>query len=249
MDECMAKDKVFLVTGASRGIGRATALQLLEGKARVVIVARDEKKLASLAEPYGDSALIFPYDLIQTERIEEIFSYIKAQGLKLNGMFHAAGVSHPNPIRFTGVSEMRETFDINYFSTVQLIRFFMMKKYSEEGASAVVMTSPSARLCEAGMGQYAASKAAVEAFVKVAAKEGFKRHIRINAISPGYVDTDMVRDAETGYDAISKYVEKYQPFGFVPEEQIACLAEFLLSDQAEYITGAVMDISGGLKCV
>lgn len=245
----MAEDKVVLVTGASRGIGKATALQLLEGRTRVVLVARDEKKLTSLAEPYGDRALIFPYDLMQADRIEDIFRYVIAQGFKLNGIFHAAGVSHPNPIRFTGVSEMRETFDINYFSTVQIIRFFMMKKYSEEGASAVVMSSPSARLCEAGMGQYAASKAAVEAFVKVAAKEGIKRHIRVNAISPGYVDTDMVRDAETGYDAISKYVEEHQPFGFIPEEQIAYLAEFLLSEQAECITGAVMDISGGLECV
>ncbi len=237
--------KKVLITGASRGIGRGIAEYLLAQGAEVALVARNEEKLIELEKQYPGRAHIYPYDLTDLENIEDIFRYCSETIGKLDGMFHAAGISESQPIRFTDVEDIKKTMDINYGSTVQLIRFFMMKKYSANESSIVVMSSPASWGCAVGMGQYSASKAAVSAFVKVAAKEGKTRRIRVNAIAPNYLDTDMVRAAKEGFEYIQEHVKNEQPFGFIPVEQIAYLAEFLISEKSEYITGAIVPVSGG----
>lgn len=238
------RGKNILITGASRGIGRGVAEYFLQKGANVVLVARDKEKLRELQQEYPDTAYPYPFDLENTEEIESIFVFCKEKGLKLHGMLHAAGISIDCPARSLDLSEAGRVFGINYFAYVALTKYFLSKKYSENDACILVMSSMASFQCEKAMSQYAASKSAINAHTKVVAREGGKRRIRANAIAPAFVDTDMTQDE---YDILENFEQnlKKQTFGMIPVSQIAYLAEFLMSDRAAYITGAVIPVTGG----
>lgn len=241
------RGKNILVTGASQGIGRGVAEYLLQQGANVVLVARNEEKLRELEQKYPDKAYAYPFDLEKTDDIEKNFLFCKQKGIKLHGMLHAAGIGALCPINLLEMEEMERMFRVNYFSYVALTKYFLSRKYSENGASIVVMSSVSSFECAKAMSQYAASKSAVNAYTKVAAKEGEKRGIRVNAIAPAFVDTDMTREARNVLDDFDQNIKDRQPFGIIPVSQIAYLAEFLLSDRAAFITGDIIPICGGLS--
>ena len=237
--------KKILITGASRGIGRGTAEYLLAQGAEVVLVARNKEKLVEIETQYPARVYSYPYDLSDLEHIEEIFKFCADKVGKLDGMFHAAGLSNNATVKTLELVEMKNMFDVNYFSSAQLGKFFMNQKYSQKGSGIVYMSSLASFLCEKGMSQYCASKAAVNALVSVMSKEGFKRRIRVNAIAPAYVDTEMAWGAKEEHEDFDGYLNQIQPYGMIPVCQIAYLTEYLLSDRASFITGAIIPVSGG----
>lgn len=243
------RGKNILVTGASQGIGRGVAEYLLQQGASVILVARNEEKLSELEQKYPDRAYAYPFDLEKTDDIEKIFLFCKQKGIKLHGMLHAAGISIDCPIKILELEEIERVFRVNYFSYVALTKYFLNRKYSENGASVVGMSSMASFECAKAMSQYAASKNALNAYTKVLAREGEKRRIRVNAIAPAFVDTDMtrqLRDVREDFDEdFDETLKKRQPFGIIPVSQIGYLTEFLLSDRAAYITGAIIPIHGG----
>lgn len=236
------KNGNYLVTGASRGSGRCIAERMLAAGANVVLVARTEELLQKLKGVYPERAHIFPYDLRDTENIETIFKYCKENGLKLNGLIHAAGITVIQPVKGIEIEVMDEVMRINYFSFAQMAKYFALKKYSEDGASVVAMSSIAAEVCEKGNCLYSASKAAINTLVRTMSREMIKRRIRVNAIAPAIVDTDMTKNAEMFTEHLEGLV-KQQEYGLIPVEQIAYLAEFLLSDKASFITGTIIPIS------
>lgn len=241
------RGKNILVTGASQGIGRGVAEYLLQQGANVILVARNENKLRELQQKYQDRAYVFPFDLEKTDDIEQIFIFCRQKRIKLHGMLHAAGIGALCPINLVETEEMERMFRVNYFAYAALTKYFLSRKYSENDSSIVVMSSVSSFECAKAMSQYAASKNAVNAYTKVAAKEGEKRGIRVNAIAPAFVDTDMTREARKVLDDFDQNIKERQPFGIIPVSQIAYLVEFLLSDRAAFITGDVIPICGGLS--
>lgn len=236
--------KNILVTGASQGIGRGVAEYLLQQGVSVILVARNKNRLEELQSKYPNTAYSYPFDLEKTDEIEKIFLYCKEKGLKLHGMIHAAGISIDCPIKSIDLAEIDRIFKINYYAYVMLTKYFMQKKYSMNGACTIAMSSMASSLCEKAMSQYVASKNAINAFTKVLAREGEKRKIRANAIAPAFVDTDMAQGAVDVLENYDELIAK-QVFGMIPVSQIAFLVEFLLSDRASYITGAVIPVSGG----
>jgi NAD(P)-dependent dehydrogenase (short-subunit alcohol dehydrogenase family) len=239
------KGKNVLVTGASRGIGRGVAEYLLKQGANVILVARNEEKLCEVASRYPDTAYVYPCDLQKTEEIENIYKFCKEKGLKLHGLLHAAGMAVDCPIKSLDMSEAERIFKINYFAYVALTKYFIKRNYSEDGASAIVMSSMSAFLCDKAMSQYAASKNALNAYTEVLAREGEKRKIRANAIAPATVATEMLEIPRGIIEDFDQIVKSKQSYGVIPAEQIAYLVEFLLSDRSAYITGAVIPVSAG----
>lgn len=239
--------KNILVTGASQGIGNGVAEYLLKKGANVILVARSEDKLVELAEKYPDKAFPYPYDLSDLEHIENIFLFCREKGMKLDGMFHAAGVSVGCPIKTLDVTEMQELYNVNFFSYAMLCKYFAIKKYSSNGAGIVTMSSVASIHCAKSMAQYASSKAAVNAFTKTMSKEMIKRKIRVNAVAPAFVDTEMAWGERKNRDNFDEYLKENQPYGVIPVEQIAYLVEFLLSEKSAYITGAIIPISAGME--
>lgn len=138
---------------------------------------------------------------------------------------------------------MQATFRLNYEAFVELVKYFSERRYSTKGSSIVAISSLASVTCRATALNYSSSKAAVNAAVKVMAKELGRRSIRVNSILPGYVITPM-----TAGDRLTNDVKNTQPFGFIEPEYIAYMVEFLLSDKAKFITGANIPISGGMSC-
>lgn len=238
------KDGNYLVTGASRGIGRCIAEHLLAFGANVVLVARTENLLQELRERYPKQAYIFPYDFRNTEEIEDIYIYCRENGLKLNGLVHAAGITAIQPVKGIEEETLDEIMRINFFSFAQLAKYFSLKKYSENGAGIVAISSIAPQVCTKGNSLYSASKAAINTLVKTMSREMVKRKIRTNAIAPAMVDTEMTKNAGLFIEDMEGLVQ-WQEYGLIPVEQVAYLAEFLLSDKAAYITGTIIPITAG----
>lgn len=234
--------KNILITGASSGIGRQTAHYLSELGYDVILVARNKEKLEQLAQELPNKSYIFPFDLTQLERIEEIFVFCREQELKLDGMVHCAGIGGNVPVRANEIEIMKNIMAVNYFSFVELGKYFSNRKYSNNGSSIVVISSLSSQTCYKGTGNYAASKNAVNTMVTVMAKEFTRREIRVNSIMPAYVKTPMTAHTDDFND-----IENQQPYGFIEPEYIAYMIEYLLSDKAKYITGAHIPISAGME--
>lgn len=234
-----------LVTGASSGIGKAVAKYLSQNGYFVVLVARDEEKLNNVMKELPGQALVCPCDLTRLETIGTIFEKCKENEILLNGMVCAAGMSCVMPTKSCDISYMEEVLRLNLESFIMLSKWFSMRKYSNDNASIVAISSLASESCEKGQGVYSASKAGLEAYVKTLSKEVIRRKIRVNAIAPAFVDTPMMH----GETAIIKYdiakVEEYQHLGVIDPEYIACLAEFLLSDKAKCITGITIPVNGG----
>lgn len=234
--------KNILITGASQGIGAQTAEYLSAQGATVILVARSEDKLEKIKAGLPERSYIYPCDLNDLEQIKGIFDFCAGSGLKLHGMVHCAGVNRDIPIRNNNIEMMLETITVNYMSFTELSKYFIKKKYSEEDSSIVAISSHATNIIASGMSTYTSSKAALEATVKVLAKEVLKRRIRVNAIAPACVDTEMVANAPF---IDNEGITVSQPLGLIEPVHISYLVDFLLSDKARYITGAVIPVSAG----
>lgn len=236
------KGKNILITGASQGIGARTAEYLSARGATVVLVARNEEKLDKIQEGLRTKSYLFPCDLQALDNISNIFDYCAVQGLRLHGMVHCAGVNHDIAIQHNDIELMQETLTVNYMAFVELGKYFMKKKHSVDGASIVAISSSAASFFSPGMCTYSSSKAALEATVKVMAREVLRRKIRVNAIAPACVDTEMIKNAPfINADEIAQS----QPLGMIDPLYISYLIEYLLSEKARYITGATIPVFAG----
>ena len=231
----------ILITGASSGIGRETAKHLDKCGYSLVLVARTNEKLKTLEVELENPSLICATDLCELAKIEEIFHKCAEKKIQLAGLVHCAGVGNNTPVRSNEIEEMENTMTTNYYSFMELVKYFGMRKYSLEGASIVAVSSISPLTCYSGSCNYAASKSAINTAVKVMAKEYLRRKIRVNAVLPGYVNTPLGPDED---DPV--YIEQ-QPLGIIKAPYVAYLIEFLLSDKSRYMTGTLIPISGGMS--
>ena len=142
--------------------------------------------------------------------------------------------------------DIQAQMEINAYSFAELGRYFSSKRFSNDGGAVVAVSSMASQSCAIGHCGYAASKAALNAMVKVMAKEFVRRKIRVNAIMPTYVDTPLLQgDLEDTFDLKAK-IEKTQALGIIEPKSIAYLVEFLISEKAKYITGALVPVTAGL---
>ena len=235
--------KTILVTGASSGIGKETAVYLASQGAGVVLAARDKERLQQVAGQAGKKAYVYPCDLQKPEDIKGLFQYIREQDLMLDGMVHSAGIARPVPVRTENMANAEETMRINCLSFLELGKQFFNRKHSRNGSSIVAVSSMAAVRPVMGQASYASSKAALNSIVEVMSMEFLKRKIRVNAIMPSYVATPMV-ESDAGY-GMNNGVDN-MPLGVIDPLQIAYLAEFLLSDRSLHITGAAIPVTSGV---
>lgn len=233
-----------LVAGASRGIGRAVALYLLEKGYHIVAVARTEKGLQELVAGREKSAKYIVCDLSDLSNIAVIFEKLKEWGIILSGAVYCVGVCTSEPIRIIDVDNMQHDMVTNVLSFVEMGKYFSKKKYMSDGAGVVAISSMSAWDNTKGMCTYSMSKAALNTAVQTMAKEYIKRKIRVNAVLPAYVNTSMTIRPDHSDDQIALMQEK-QPLGIIEPEYIANLVEFLLSEKAKYMTGCLIPVTGG----
>ena len=238
------KERNILIFGASSGIGRATAEYMAERGDHVFLAARREERMLELKNRYPGVQGIWSVDLRDSGNVGKIFSDLRQEGIKLDGLVHCAGIAYTSPIRSFEEERFQEMCDINLKALLAALKFFASKQYSNEGGAVTVVSSVRAVKPEKGNCEYAATKGAVNALILSAAKELLKRKIRINAVSPGVVRTEIYEREKALFD-FDAYIREYQPLGLIEPEEVAAVVGFLHSEAARLITGQNISIDAG----
>ncbi|MBR4159108.1 MAG: SDR family oxidoreductase [Spirochaetia bacterium] len=228
-----SKEQVFIVTGASSGIGKTVALLLNELGATVVAIARREDKLEIMKSEskYPGNINIEIKDL--TENIETLPQYLKMlkdKYGKFAGMAYCAGVTQIKPIQSVEFTEIKKVFDINYFAPIFMVKGLVDRRCNiGKGTSIVAIASAGAIGCDPGMTCYSGSKGALISSLKSISREVARQGIRINTVSPTLINTDMAGEIER------QYAEGKYPLGIGEPYDVANLIVYLLSDKAKWI--------------
>jgi|LSQX01.1.fsa_nt_gb NAD(P)-dependent dehydrogenase (short-subunit alcohol dehydrogenase family) len=239
--------KHILITGASSGIGKATAIHLSKLGARLTLIARDEKKLKdTLKLLEGQGHVFYSFDLKEIELIENIINKVVDKGGSLDGLVHCAGIGTMRPLRMTKYEFLHEMMLINYYSFVELIRCVSKKNNYREGASFVGMSSIASLHGDKSKTGYCSSKAAMDAAMRCMAKELANKNIRVNTVVAGLIKTEMYNELvdNTGEEAVEKNMQG-QYLGMGETIDIANAMAYLLSDASKFITGTGLVVDGG----
>ncbi|MCI9364945.1 MAG: SDR family oxidoreductase [Oscillospiraceae bacterium] len=241
-------EKRILVTGASSGIGRAVCIYLSGLGASVILTARDETRLQeTLKQMEGCAHNIYSFDLFQVNKIEDfVKSIIKDIG-PLDGFVHCAGIAPMRGLSMTKPNYLQDTMLINFYSFVEFIRCISMRSCYREKASLIGLSSTAA--IKGGKSQiaYAASKASIDAAMRVMAKELAPKSIRVNTIRPSLVKTEMY-DAFAALSVSDDWETKISPdqyLGIIEPQDIAVAAAYLLSNASRFVTGTSLLVDGG----
>lgn len=234
--------KTVLVTGASSGIGQATAIECSKMGARVIITGRNTQRLQQAFEQLeGEGHIQIIADLNIEEDIERLVSECPV----LDGLVNNAGRGKSKPVNFIKNDDLQEVFLTNFFGVALLTKMLLKKKKIAKGGSIVFTSSISAYMTAAGLSIYASSKAAVTAYMRTCAIELGTKDIRSNAILPGMVETKLINSG-TYTDEDKKNDLALYPLGrYGRPEDIARAMVFLLSDASGWMTGAELVVDGG----
>jgi 3-oxoacyl-[acyl-carrier protein] reductase len=241
------KDKVVLITGAARGIGKAIAERFARAHAKVLILDLNREAIEGAVEELrstGSQAFGYVANVTDAKAIEELFANLVKEHGKIDVLINNAGVTRDNLMVRMKEEDWDLVLDINLkgaFICTQKVFKHMMKA---RVGSIINISSVIGLMGNAGQANYAASKGGMIAFTKSCAKEFAGRNIRVNAVAPGFIETEMTA---TLSDEIRAEYAKVIPLNKMGSPQdVAKLCMFLASDESEYITGQTIAVDGGL---
>lgn len=234
--------KRVLITGASSGIGRATAIDCSKAGAKVILLGRKIDRLnETLSQCDGEGHSLIQCDLADLDSLSEKLNKIP----ELDGVVHNAGVNTKYLVKNLSKEKIDGIFHTNYYAPVLMTQMFLKKKILKKNASLVFISSISASLGAISNSVYASSKGAMNSFVRSLALEIAARGMRANVIQPGMIETPIL----SAY-AMSEELEAFKnssPLGHPGEPiDIANGCVYLLSDASKFVTGSIVTIDGGL---
>lgn len=239
--------KTIMITGASSGIGRQTAVLLSELGAVVVLVGRNKEKLNDTRNLMsGEGHSVEAFDLSDIDRIDPWFRGIIDRVGPLHAFVHAAGIQKTRPLQTLNSKTVDEIMRVNVHAGLSLARNFARDNSRIEGGAIVLVSGGVALVGQAAVSAYAASKGAIMAVTKSLAVELAKYGIRVNCVCPGYVETAMlekVRNTLTP-DQFS-VLERMHPLGIGQPLDVAYAIAFLVADTGRWITGTSLIVDGG----
>ncbi len=244
----MSENKVVFVTGGSRGIGKEVALKYAENGYNVVINYVSDKTdvevLKKEFEAKGVKSLILKANVVNSEEVEIVVNKAIEEFGQIDVLVNNAGITKDNLLMRMSEEEFDSVININLKGTyivTKIVSKYMMKKRT---GSIINMSSVVGVTGNAGQCNYSASKAGIIGFTKSLARELSSRNIRVNAVAPGFIETDMT---EVLSDAIKESVHNQIPLKRMgTAREVANLTYFLGTDESQYITGQVINIDGGM---
>ena len=244
----MVTGKIAVVTGASRGIGRAIALKLASEGAKVIVNYNGSKDRAlevkQKIEENGGSAEIYQCDVSDFEKCEAFITDIIRQWGRIDILVNNAGITRDGLLMKMSEEDFNKVLDTNLKGAFNTIRFASRQMLKQRSGRIINMASVEGVTGNAGQVNYAASKAGIIGLTKAAARELALRGVTVNAIAPGFIETDMTKELT---EKVKENSVSQIPLGkFGKPEHVAAAAAFLASEEAEYITGQVLHEDGGM---
>lgn len=243
------KNKVILITGATSGIGKSTALKFGAAGAKVIVSGRRESEgqavVTEIKSAGGEATFVKADVAVESDIAALVAKAVETYG-RIDIAFNNAGVEMGGPLTEASEADYRRVFDINVWGVLASMKHEVPVMLAQGGGVIINTTSIAGKIGMAGASVYVASKHAVEGLTKVAALEYAKQGIRVNSVAPGAIVTDMLDRFTGGTDEANEYMSSLHPIGRLGRaEEIASAVFFLASDEASFITGTTLDVDGG----
>jgi 3-oxoacyl-[acyl-carrier protein] reductase len=243
----MLQNKIVLITGAAKGIGRAIAELFANEGARLVLTGRNVEALETLTAtllPHADGHLVYTMDVREIDSIRQVFEALSAQKIYIDCIVNNAGIMKDATLQMVKPELIRDIYETNVYGTILPTQYALKSFLRKRGGSVINMTSIIGTNGNLGQTIYGSSKTAIIGFTKSLSKELASLNVRVNAIAPGFIDTDMTKNMDPKF-----YEKNLQTIGMRrigKPEDVAKVALFLASDLSAYVTGQVIGVDGGM---
>ena len=239
--------KIAVVTGASRGIGKAIAIKLAEAGAHVVCVSRSEgalKQTAAEITSHGGQATVEVCDITKPDSVQILIKTILERLGRVDILVNNAGITKDNLLMRMSSDDWQTVLDVNLSGAFHTIKAVTRPMLRQRFGRIINISSVVGLTGNAGQANYAASKAGLMGLTKATAKELASRGVTVNCIAPGYIETDMTADLS---EEVKENLQKQIPLGRIGQpNDVGTLVVFLASEEAGYITGQTIAVDGGM---
>ena len=243
----MLTNKIAIITGSNKGIGKAILELFLENNAIVWACSRnyDVNAFKKLSEKYKNKIKFVNFDLSNIEQLKNAANTILEQTDSIDILVNNAGIIHSSLFQMTKINDMKNLFDINFFSQLIFTQMIIKKLIKSKEASIINISSNAALDPFEGRISYSASKSALLTSSKILSKELGRNNVRVNCIAPGLTNTNLMKNNHTE-KIIKETIEKTSLKRIAEPIDIANVALFLASNLSKHITGEVIRVDGGL---
>lgn len=242
-------EKIALVTGASKGIGRACAIRLAkDGMTVIVNYSRSDDEAAKVVQEIqasGGKAECYKADVSDLEQVKKMFKDIGEKYKRIDVLVNNAGIVRDEYLMMLNPDTLDKCMDLNVKGYFYCAQAAAVKMFSQKSGVIINMSSVSSKMALAGQSVYSATKGAVNSMTQTMAVELARKNIRVNAVAPGFVQTEMVEQLPEEKKA--EYLKNVPLKRFADVSEVANLVSFLASDEAAYITGQTIVLDGGLS--
>lgn len=239
--------KIALVSGASRGIGRAIAEKLVAGGATVIGTATSEKGAEAISEYLGKNGKGIALNVVDSASIEHVLATIRAEFGEIDILVNNAGITRDNLLMRMKDDEWQDILDTNLTSVFRLSKAVMRAMMKKRFGRIITIGSVVGTMGNAGQANYAAAKAGLIGFSKSLAREVASRGITVNVVAPGFIETDMTRALTD--DQRAGILSSVPANRLGDAKEVASAVAFLASDEASYITGETLHVNGGMYMI
>ena len=244
----MFSSKTILITGANRGIGRAIAEAFAQAGASLILHSRSltpafTQDMLALADRHGITVEHIAFDMTDLQTMKTAINTKLPPGRKIDVLVNNAGIAHGGFFQMTPVSVVRHVFDVNFFAQLELTQLIMRRMSRQKSGAIINIGSIAGIELSAGNVAYGVSKAALMAFNQTLAAEVGSIGVRVNAVAPGLVDTEMASQMES--KAGTRMIENSAMKRLATTQEIAQVVLFLASEAASFVNGQVIPVNGG----
>lgn len=244
----LLEGKTIMVTGASKGIGKATALLCAEQGANLVVISRNKALLdelkAEISSRFSVKVQVYVCDIAKEEELKEVFNELNREKISVDCLVNNAGIMPVSMLQVTKSETVRTAYETNVFALINACQGAMKSMLRKRKGSIINLSSIVGVKGHAGNVVYGSSKAAVIGITQSLAKELAPVNIRVNAVAPGFINTEMTKDMDEKIK--EKNLNSIGMKRFGTAEDVAKVIVFLASDLSDYVTGQVIGVDGGM---